>query len=198
MTVNAFGVSDLLGSGGAGLSPGGSGPSDGTKNLRDLLRAILGAIFPAYANATALTASKAANRQDGQFVVKLDDYSLWTWQAASSAAAGTTVIAPTDVGVGAGRWVQVLGGGGLPGQLQTGQATLVAGSATGIAATITANTKFFFSRQSVGASTAVGELTAASIVQGAPGSFAIKSVTDATPGTAVAGDVSVVNWLAIG
>jgi hypothetical protein len=114
-TPNAFGVDDELGSGGIGLAPdGASGASSTTgapANLRDFLRAILGSQWYAYANTTALTASKAINRQDGQLTLKLDDYSLWHWEAGATLT-DSSHIAPTDVGAGAGRWVAGGGGGG--------------------------------------------------------------------------------------
>ena len=109
-TPNTFGVSDQLGVGGTGLAPqGGSGPSDKTPDLQTHLRNLYGTHYLPYANAAALTASLAGNRKDGQLVLKLDDYSLWVWQNGSAAAADAQHIAPTDVGAGVGRWVQVVG-----------------------------------------------------------------------------------------
>lgn len=106
-TPNAFGIDDNFGAGGDGLAPGGSaGPRTGL-SLRDQIRSMLGGFWaPGYANATALTASLAKNRQRGQLTVKLDDLSIWMWNDTSVAAADGTHIAPTDVGGGAGRWIQ--------------------------------------------------------------------------------------------
>lgn len=92
-----------FGVGGAQLAPGGG---SGTPNLPEVVRSFMDRCSAPYADAAALTASKAADRADGQLAVRLDDYSLWVWQAASTASAGSTVIVPTDVGVGAGRWVR--------------------------------------------------------------------------------------------
>lgn len=104
--TDAFGVIDSMGSGGSGLAPDGASCKPGD-DLRSKLRTILAAIFPPYADSTALTASLAKNRADGQGAFKLDDYSLWVWKNADATAADATHIAPTDVGVGAGRWVKL-------------------------------------------------------------------------------------------
>lgn len=196
-TKNPFGISDYLGEGGAGLSPHGSGPTDGLPNLRGLLRLVMASIFQPYASVTALTASLAKNRGDGQIAVEQDTYTLWVWKAASADAASATVIAPTDVGAGAGRWEQLVGPGGIP-NIQVGQAVLAVGTTGALPATVTANSRFFFGRHAVNASTALGELTANTIVVGAPGSFKIVAATLATPGTPLAGDLSTVDWLIIG
>lgn len=106
-TKDAFGVSDQLGVGGSLLSPkGGSAPSGHPKDLQALLRLAFSNHYAPYADVAGLTASKAKNRADGQIAIKLDDYSLWVWEAASATAADGTHIAPTDVGVGVGRWVK--------------------------------------------------------------------------------------------
>ena len=110
----AFGVSDSFGSGGEGLAPdGATGPFAGAASddmparvLRDHLRALYAATHPPVADATALTATLARNRADGQLVVKLDDYSIWVWKAADATAADATHVKPTDVGSGNGRWVR--------------------------------------------------------------------------------------------
>jgi hypothetical protein len=112
---NAFGIDDEFGVGGIGLAPDGASGASSTPqappftnaaNARDLFRAILGSKWVyGYANSTALTASKAVNRQDGQEVRKLDDYTSWIWKAADTTAADANHIAPTDVLSGPGRWV---------------------------------------------------------------------------------------------
>jgi len=96
-------IQDQFGSAGANIPPSGAG---GTPSLRDVLRVLLDVTGAPYADSTALTASLAKDRVDGQVVVKMDDYTKWTWKAADSTAADTTHIAPTDVGVGDGRWVR--------------------------------------------------------------------------------------------
>ena len=88
-------------SGGAGLIPG-----QGRSNLPDALRTLLGLHHIAVPTTATLTAGLAKNRKDGMLCVVLASYSIWVWQAASVVAASATVIAPTDVGAGAGRWVQ--------------------------------------------------------------------------------------------
>lgn len=92
---------------------GGQGVSDGT--LRDALRNQNAKTGGPYADATALTASLAINRYDGQMALKKDDHTLWAWNATSTASAGATVIVPTDVGVGAGRWHAVSNATGATG-----------------------------------------------------------------------------------
>ena len=103
MTVRYGDISDTFGQGAANIPPSGGG---GIPSLRDALRASLAAISPPYATTTALTASKAADRVDGQLTVTLDAYSLWVWKATDTTGASSTVIVPTDVGAGAGRWVR--------------------------------------------------------------------------------------------
>src|SRR5882672_2321302 len=102
MTTQRFGdITDNFGSGGSNVVPG-----QGVPNMRDGLRAALGSFAPPYADSTAMTASLAKDRVDGQVTVLLSDYTKWTWKAADAAAADSTHVAPTDVGVGAGRWVR--------------------------------------------------------------------------------------------
>ena len=55
------------------------------------------------ADAAALRAIGAGSRVDGQIVVKLDDYTLWTFAGASAVGANDWTIVPT---VGAGRWIR--------------------------------------------------------------------------------------------
>lgn len=205
---NAFGISDQLGDGGAGLSPGdGSGPSDISKfgNLITILRSLRAANWPQLANLAAFQATIAANRADGQMALKLDDYTQWVWKAADATAADANHIVPTDVGAGAGRWVNIDGtgggGGAVSGGTQVGTtAALVAGVSATINATVTASSKIYLSRATVGASTALGELVPTNIVAGAngTGSFKVTSATLGTPGTPLAGDLSTVNWMIIG
>lgn len=109
-TPNAFGVADDFGYGGSGLTDDGNPPIAGqpVTNLRDFLRQMLAAYWsPGYANAAALTASKAINRANMQVATKLDDGSIWQFNAASTAAVDGTHLKPTDVGSGAGRWIQL-------------------------------------------------------------------------------------------
>ncbi len=53
-----------------------------------------------------MTSGLAKNRKDGMLCTVLATYSIYVWQAGSTATPSATVIAPTDVGAGAGRWVQ--------------------------------------------------------------------------------------------
>jgi len=102
-TIRYGDIQDTFGAGGANLIPNASG---GSPNLRDALRALLLTNGMPYADSTALTASKAADRVDGQTVVKLDDYTRWVWEANDSTIADSFHIQPTDVGSGNGRWVR--------------------------------------------------------------------------------------------
>ncbi len=88
-------------SGGTGLVP-----SQGKVSVADALRTLLGAVHLQVATTSVLTATKAKNRKDGQLAVVLADHSVWMWWAADASSASATVIVPTDVGVGAGRWKQ--------------------------------------------------------------------------------------------
>lgn len=96
-------IADRFGSGGANSAPSGA---EGNPTHRNVARSILGAITPQFADTTALTASLAADRVNGQLAVRVSDYSIWVWKPADATAVDATHIAPTDVGVGAGRWVQ--------------------------------------------------------------------------------------------
>lgn len=204
-TPNSLGVSDQLGVGGTGISPqGSSGPAKGLADLQTLLRNLLASIWQPYASTGALTASLALNRSDGQVALRLSDYSLWTWEAASVAGASATVIVPTDVGAGAGRWVALATTPGAAVTLatlgiQSGSNLLVAGVSAAIAATITANSRIVATRKALNASTAAGGLSAltADRAIGAPGSFKITSVKPAD-GTTETGDASTVDWHIIG
>jgi hypothetical protein len=199
--MDEFNVSDQLGSGGTGLAPTGSGPSNGLPVLRDLLRSLFGAVFTPYASTAAMQASLAKNRADGQLVVRLSDYSLWCFEAGSSAAAGATVIKPTDVGSGTGRFTEVATSpatlAGLA--IQTGSGTCTAGVSNTIAATITAGSKIVVTRKDLALSSAIGVLSAetADRVVGAPGSFIVRSLRPATM-AAETGDASTFDWYVIG
>ncbi len=203
-TPNAMGVDDNFGSGGTGLAPdgasGGTSTTPQPENLRDLLRAILGSLWAGgYANATALTASLAVNRAAGQLVVKQDDFSVWIWKPLDATAADATHIAPTDVGVGAGRWVEVVAAtsdGAAP-QFVKGSTTLVAGVSPAVSVPGLASTsKILVSRRDKNASTALGlaAVLTADIVTGVSGSFKIRTLA-AADGTAVTADVSTFDWL---
>jgi len=67
-----------------------------------------------------------------------------------------------------------------------GTVTLVAGTATVATTAVTANSIILLSRQSIGASTALGELTVGTVVAG--------TATPGTPATPLVGDLSVVGW----
>lgn len=103
MTTRYGDIKDDFGTGGSNMAPSGA---TGNPVLRDVVRAALGAQSASYADDAALTASKAADRVDGQLAVTLDDYSIWVWKAADATVADGTHIQPTDVGAGAGRWVE--------------------------------------------------------------------------------------------
>lgn len=76
-----------------------------------------------------------------------------------------------------------------------GTVTLVGGTATVSTSAVTASSIIILSRQSVGSSTALGQLTTGTIV--ASTSFVINAATQATPGTPLAADVSVIGWMII-
>ncbi len=76
-----------------------------------------------------------------------------------------------------------------------GTVTLASGMATISTTAVTASSIIMLTRQSVGASTALGQLTVGTIV--ANTSFVISAATQATPGTPLAADVSVVGWMII-
>jgi hypothetical protein len=206
-TPNAFGIDDEFGSGGIGLAPDGasgassspqSPPFTAANNARDLFRAGLGALWAyGYANAAGLTASKAINRQTGQLVVKQDDFSLWIWEGANAASATATVIAPTDVGAGAGRWVQLVGPAAqAEAGFLKGTGTLVAGVASAIAAPgMTATSRIMVTRSGAGSSTAVGELTVTARTTGGTSTFTVTSLQPATPASTQTADVSTFDWL---
>lgn len=60
-------------------------------------------IAASVADTTALQAISAANRSDGQLVVKRDTDTLWTFDSASSASASAWVVVPS---AGTGRWLR--------------------------------------------------------------------------------------------
>ena len=76
-----------------------------------------------------------------------------------------------------------------------GSVTLASGTATVATTAVTANSLIITWRQSVGASTALGELTVGTITAGT--SFVINAATQGTPGTPLATDASVVGWMII-
>lgn len=67
------------------------------------LAELAGRLLGAVANAAALGAVTAAQRVDGMLIVKLDDYTVWSFAGASAVAASDWVIAPA---AGAGRWLR--------------------------------------------------------------------------------------------
>ena len=102
MTTRLGSILKTFGSGGANLSPGGSGKP----SLKDVLLELHSAVAPPYADTAALTASVAIDRATGQLAVKLDDGSVWRWDGASAAAAVSgAVIRPTDCAATNGRWL---------------------------------------------------------------------------------------------
>lgn len=76
-----------------------------------------------------------------------------------------------------------------------GSVTLVSGTATVATTAVTASSLIITWRQSVGASTALGELTVGTISAGV--NFVINAATQGTPGTPLATDASVVGWMII-
>lgn len=100
MTVRYGDIKGTYGTAGANSSPSGG---QGTPSLQDVAKQDLGSWTGNYANTTALQASLAADRVDGQVTVKLDTYDLWVWKAADATAPDATHIKPTDVTNG--RWV---------------------------------------------------------------------------------------------
>lgn len=64
---------------------------------------LAGRLLGAVADATAVAAVPAATRVDGMLIVKLDDYTVWSFAGASAATASDWVIAPA---AGAGRWLR--------------------------------------------------------------------------------------------
>ncbi len=181
-----------FGSGGRSLIPNQGYPAVGP-----ILYALLQRIATAAANVAALQATVENDRADGQLVVTLDTYTLWVWKNADTTAADAAHIAPTDVGAGAGRFVNVLDAESSGG-IQSGSSTLVLGVSPNIPATITANTKITLGRTAANASTALGELAITNKTVGAPGYFVVTADTVGTPGTPLAADLSSFDWIAIG
>lgn len=99
----------------------------------------------------------------------------------------------SDVVAGAANWSQI-SSGSLPVVLSSGNVTLTAGEATVADATLTATDLVFLSRTAVNASSALGSL-AATVTAGV--SFDIDAEDPANPGTAIAGDVSTVNYMVV-
>ena len=189
MTARYGDVKDTFGQGGANIPPGGGG---GSPSMRDVVRALLGSIGASYANVAGLQASLATNRVDGQLAIKLDDYTLWVWNATSATAADASHIAPTDLAGGAGRWMPVQA------DIQAGRGVLVNGVSAAIAANISPTSRIFVNRALKNASTAYGFLNVldADRVTGTPGSFIVRA-HDATT-AAVATDQSSFDWIVIG
>jgi hypothetical protein len=185
------------GSGGANLAPNQGGTNGGVPSLGIVLAALLARLGTPVANVAALQATVAADRADGMLVVTLDSYTPWVWKAGDATAADAAHIAPTDVGAGNGRFVNLLDAE-TTGGFQSGSSTLVAGVSPAIPANITAQTKIVVSRTAANASTALGELAVTTKTPGAPGSFVVKADTQGTPGTPLAADVSSFDWIALG
>lgn len=70
-----------------------------------LARAVDQRIHAPVADQTGMQGIAADDRSDGQTCEKLDDYTNWAYESGSSAAAGATVIVPTD-NPATGRWVK--------------------------------------------------------------------------------------------
>lgn len=66
-------------------------------SVRGALVAALGAIGAVYADTTAMQASLAKHRVDGQLALKLDTYALFVWKNADTTTPDSTHIKPTDV-----------------------------------------------------------------------------------------------------
>ncbi len=190
-------IVDTFGSGGSNVVPG-----QGVPNLRDLFRDILGRIYAPVANVAALQATLAADRVDGQQVVTLDTYTVWVWKVADATAADSTHVAPTDVGAGAGRWVADASSVESPDTpatigLSSGTSVLVNGQSAAIVATVTASSRIVVTRSGLAASTALGQLTTGTRVNGAPGSFKVTAQKSDTTGLE-AGDQSTFDWYILG
>jgi len=185
---------DTFGSGGANVAPNQGVPAMGAV-LLDIMKRHAKQV----ANPTALRAIVAADRADGQLIVTLDTYTLWTWEPASAVAADSTHVAPTDVGAGVGRYValattpQTLGNLGI----QSGGGVLTLGASGNVAATITASSRIFIQRTGVNASTALGELDITNKTIGAPGHFVVEALDPAAL-TVQTGDLSSFDWLVVG
>lgn len=88
-----------------------------------------------------------------------------------------------------------VGSGTAAGANSFGTVTLTSGTATVATTAVTANSIIILSRMSVGASTALGILTVGTVTAGT--SFVISAATQATPGTPLAADASVIGWMII-
>lgn len=95
-----FNVSDIdpsFGSGGKNLAP-----NQGVPSVPAILKDLLARTMKAAADTTALQATVAADRVDGMLVVTLDTYTVWVWEAGSTATADSSHIEPTDTAAGSG------------------------------------------------------------------------------------------------
>jgi hypothetical protein len=103
-----------FGSGGANIAP-----NQGVPAMGRVLNDLLGRVASPVANVTALQATLAADRVDGQTVLTLDTYTFWVWKATDATAADANHIAPTDLAGGAGRFVNLaVSSGSGQGQVQ--------------------------------------------------------------------------------
>lgn len=135
-----------------------------------------------------------------------------TLAAGTALSSGTTITAGTSITATLGNITAtngnlVLGTAGnklvstsvatttTAGANSIGSVTLVSGTATVSTTAVTANSLIQIWRQSVGASTALGQLSVGTITAGT--SFVINAATQASPGTPLAADVSVVGWTII-
>jgi hypothetical protein len=81
------------------------------------------------------------------------------------------------------------------GSTSFGHVTLVGGTATVATTAVTSASLVYLTRGGIGSSTALGQLTVGTVVDST--SFVITAATQASPGTPLATDVSVVNWMIV-
>lgn len=112
-TIDALGIPDALGAGGAHLSPDGG---NGLPCLRDLLRSLAGRLAPIQPSKAGLASLDANNRIDG-LRASVADGSSWTFVTASTVNDPTQsfAITPADAPP-MGRWLR------LPGVVDLGAA----------------------------------------------------------------------------
>lgn len=201
--VRRSAVTPYFGAGGAGLAPDG-----GPGSLQAILLTLLASLSAPYADAAALAASVAVDREDGMLAVRLDNNSLWIWRAEDATAADSSHIAPDDVGSDPGRWVDILGGasGGLLSALdqtklnsiQTGTVTLTTGAVTkNTGITMTAGSKVFLQLETPGGTTGVAHKVSGKTA-GAPGVGAFTVTAVDTSGALVNTDTSTLAYLIVG
>lgn len=139
-------------------------------------RMALQRILAPVADQTAMQAVQTDDRFDGQVAVKLDDYTVWTFEAGSSAGASSSVIVPD---AGTGRWVKLTTA--VVGAVQGGTDTLAAGTKT-VTATITASSRIIVTMKDPGAGAitnfAAFDVPAASRNVGA-GTFVVNAIDNA-------------------